>query len=35
LRMASGLASQIVRTNGIVGLTREQEQWRVCDPPAV
>jgi hypothetical protein len=35
LRMVSGLASQIVRTNGNVGLIREQDQWRVCDPPAV
>jgi hypothetical protein len=35
LRMASGLNLQVVRTNGTVGLTREQEQWRVCDPPEV
>jgi hypothetical protein len=34
LRMTSGLAMQILRMNSTVGLTREQEQWRVCDAPA-
>lgn len=34
LRMASGMTSQLLRTNSTVGLIREQEQWRVCDTPA-
>ncbi len=33
LRMASGLASQTQRLNNTVPLTREQQQWRVCDAP--
>jgi hypothetical protein len=34
LRLVSGLAQQVVRMNSTVGLTREQELWRVCDAPA-
>jgi hypothetical protein len=34
LRMTSGLTTQVLRTNSTVGLTREQDLWRVCDPPA-
>jgi hypothetical protein len=34
LKMASGMASQFLPMNSTVGLTREQEQWRVCDAPA-
>jgi hypothetical protein len=30
LRIASGLAAQVVRMNNTVGLTRELGQWRVC-----
>jgi hypothetical protein len=33
LRLVSGLASQVLRMNTTVGLTREQELWRVCDTP--
>jgi hypothetical protein len=33
LRMVNGLATQVLRTNSTVGLTREQEVWRVCDTP--
>ena len=32
LRMVSGLASQTLRMNSSVGLTREEAQWRVCEP---
>jgi hypothetical protein len=34
LKLVSGLASQVLRMNATVGLTREQELWRVCDAPA-
>jgi hypothetical protein len=34
LRMVNGLATQVLRTNSTVGLTREQDVWRVCDTPA-
>jgi hypothetical protein len=34
LRMTSGLNSQTLRMNSSVALTREQEQWRVCEPAA-
>ena len=34
LRPVSGLATQVLRTSSTVGLTREQEVWRVCDTPA-
>jgi hypothetical protein len=33
LRLVNGLATQVLRTNSSVGLTREQEVWRVCDTP--
>jgi len=33
LRLVNGLATQVLRTNSTVGLTREQEVWRVCDTP--
>jgi hypothetical protein len=35
LRMVSGVASQTLRMNSSVGLTREQDQWRVCEPSPV
>jgi hypothetical protein len=35
LRMVSGLASQTLRMNSAVGLTREEQQWRVCEPSPV
>jgi hypothetical protein len=35
LRMVSGVASQTLRMNSSVGLTREGEQWRVCEPSPV
>jgi hypothetical protein len=31
VRLTSGMASQSLRTNSSVPLTREQDQWRVCD----
>ncbi|HEY3059478.1 MAG TPA: hypothetical protein VGL99_10935 [Chloroflexota bacterium] len=31
LKMVSGLASQVVRMNSVVGLTREDSTWRVCN----
>ena len=34
LRLVNGLATQVLRTNSTVGLTHEQEVWRVCDAPA-
>jgi hypothetical protein len=34
LRLVSGLATQVLRMNSTVGLTREQDQWQVCDTPA-
>ena len=34
LRMVSGLATQSLRLNGTVPLTREESQWRVCGASA-
>ena len=34
LKLVSGRASQVLRMNTTVGLTREQDLWRVCDAPA-
>ncbi len=31
LKMVSGLASQVLRMNSVVGLTREDATWRVCE----
>jgi hypothetical protein len=33
LRLVSGVASQVLTMNSTVALTREQDQWRVCDRP--
>jgi len=31
LKMVSGLASQVLRMNSVVGLAREEGAWRVCE----
>jgi len=31
LKMASGVANQVLRMNSTVGLNREEAQWRVCE----
>jgi opacity protein-like surface antigen len=33
VRMTSGMVSQSLPVNSSVALIREQDQWRVCDPP--
>ena len=33
LRAVTGMTSQVLPLNSTIGLTREQEQWRVCDAP--
>jgi len=34
LRIRGNLTSQALSLNNLVGLVREQDQWRVCDSPA-